>query len=66
MNTEIHSLAALSMMLEAVEHAISAGDWVVDGAFDPDAAIQYAKHVLESAGYERNKIDGFWMVESDA
>lgn len=38
---------ALVDLLEAVDAAISSGDWKVDGACDPDAAIQRARNVLE-------------------
>jgi hypothetical protein len=37
---------ALADLLEAVELAIYSGDWKVDGACDPDVAIQRAKDVL--------------------
>ena len=37
---------ALKELLEAVEAAIQAGDWKVDGACDPDLAIRRAKEAL--------------------
>jgi hypothetical protein len=37
---------ALADLLEAVEAAIEAGDWKVDGACDPDLAIRQAKQAL--------------------
>jgi hypothetical protein len=37
---------ALVDLLEAVDAAISSGDWKVDGACDPDAAIQRARDAL--------------------
>ena len=37
---------ALADLLEAVDLAIYSGDWKVDGACDPDAAIQRARNVL--------------------
>ena len=37
---------ALKELLEAVEEAIQAGDWKVDGACDPDLAIRRAKQAL--------------------
>lgn len=36
----------LQDLLEAVEAAIQAGDWKVDGACDPDLAIRRAKETL--------------------
>lgn len=61
MNTKEHALTALARMLETVEHAIASCDWKVDRACDPDADIEYAKHVLMSAGWVRNSIDDSWM-----
>jgi hypothetical protein len=37
---------ALMDLLEAVDLAIYSGDWRVDGACDPDVAIQRAREVL--------------------
>jgi hypothetical protein len=37
---------ALKELLEAVEEAIQAGDWKVDGACDPDTAISRARKAL--------------------
>ena len=37
---------ALIDLLEAVDLAIYSGDWKVDGACDPDAAIQRAREAL--------------------
>ena len=37
---------ALKELLEAVEAAIQAGDWKVDGACDPDLVIRRAKEAL--------------------
>lgn len=37
---------ALADLLEAIDLAIYSGDWKVDGACDPDAAIQRARNVL--------------------
>ena len=37
---------ALKELLEAVEAAIQAGDWKVDGACDPDKAISRARKAL--------------------
>ena len=37
---------ALKELLEAVEDAIQAGDWKVDGACDPDSVIRRSKEAL--------------------
>ena len=37
---------ALKELLEAVEDAIQAGDWTVDGACDPDLVIKRSKKAL--------------------
>ena len=37
---------ALKDLLDAVEAAIKAGDWKVDGVCDPDLAIRRAKQAL--------------------
>lgn len=37
---------ALSDLLDVAEAAILAGDWQVDGACDPDAAIRRAQVVI--------------------
>ena len=37
---------ALKELLEAVEAAIQAGDWKVDGACDPDSVIKRSKEAL--------------------
>lgn len=40
---------ALVDLLDGVESAIKAGDWKVDGACDPDAAIARAKEAIDKA-----------------
>ena len=42
-------LSALSYMIECVESAINAGDWIVDGACDPSLAIECAKEIINKA-----------------
>ena len=39
-------IEALKLALEAIEAAIKAGDWVVDGACDPDMAIHAIREAL--------------------
>lgn len=51
----------LQDLLEAVEAAIQAGDWKVDGACDPDSAIEWAISELTKAGYHRNGVSGEWQ-----
>ena len=43
----------LQDLLEAVEAAIQAGDWKVDGACDPDLAIRRAKETLARPEQDR-------------
>ena len=38
--------SALYNLLEDVENAITAGDWKIDGACDPDASLRQARHAL--------------------
>lgn len=52
---------ATAELLELIRHAIDAGDWKVDGACDPDSAIEYASAVLRSRGWTENSVDGSWM-----
>jgi len=49
-------------LVEVIEQAIKAGDWVVDGACDPDMAIEQAKRVLRESGWTQNSIDDLWML----
>jgi len=51
----------LQDLLEAVEAAIQAGDWKVDGACDPDLAIRRAKETLA-----RPEQDRTWVGLTDA
>jgi hypothetical protein len=62
MNTKEHALTAIARLLEVTEAAIRLGDWKVDGACDPYAAIEYAKHVLVSGGYAQNSNDDRWTA----
>ena len=48
---------ALKELLEAVEEAIQAGDWKVDGACDPDLAIRRAKQALAQPEQEPTNIE---------
>ena len=43
---------ALIDLLEAIDLAIYSGDWRVDGACDPDAAIQRARDVLAQRSFD--------------
>lgn len=52
---------ALAYLLGVVEQAIKSGDWKVDGACDPDSAIEWAKSELMKAGYHRNGVSGEWQ-----
>lgn len=57
MNTE----SIIAELLNVMQHAIDSGDWRVDGACDPDSAIEYAALTLRSRGWTQNSIDGSWM-----
>lgn len=48
-------------LLDVIETAIKSGDWVVDGANDPDIVINQTHRYLRSRGYVQNSIDGSWM-----
>lgn len=49
-------------LLEAIEQAQKSGDWVVDGACDPDMVIDAAEVYLRAHGWTRNSIDDTWML----
>ena len=61
MNELMQANDALACLLNAVESAISSGDWKVDGTCDPDMVINCAQHVLMANGYHRNGISGEWQ-----
>lgn len=49
-------------LLECIRSAIDSGDWKVDGACDPDAAITKAEEHLYSLGWRKDGITGQnWM-----
>ena len=43
------SIEAMKLALEAMESAIKAGDWIVDGACDPDMALVALRQAIEQA-----------------
>ena len=43
------SIEAMKLALEAMESAIKAGDWVVDGACDPDMALVALRQAIAKA-----------------
>jgi hypothetical protein len=47
---------ALQDLLEAIDLAIYSGDWKVDGACDPDPAIQRAKKALRETELIKEKL----------
>ena len=47
------STQVIQDLIEAMEAAIKAGDWKVDGACDPDSAIQRARETLAQPEQER-------------
>lgn len=48
-------------LLESIEKSQKSGDWVVDGAFDPDIVIDAAEVYFRTHGWARNSIDGSWI-----
>ena len=38
----------LTSLILTIRQAIASGDWVVDGACDPDSALVRAEHYLET------------------
>lgn len=51
-------LEMIIRLTETMEAAIRSGDWVVDGACDPDMILSEANDMLETAGYVRDGITG--------
>jgi hypothetical protein len=49
---KIMSIEAMKQALEAIEAAIEAGDWKVDGACDPDMAIHSLRQAISEAKWE--------------
>lgn len=49
-------------LLETIERAQSSGDWVADGACDPDMIVNQANGYLRANGWTQNGIDGSWML----
>jgi hypothetical protein len=43
------SIEAMKQALEAMESAIKSGDWVVDGACDPEIALVAVRQAIEQA-----------------
>ena len=57
--------AIIAELCNVVNAAIAAGDWKLDGACDPDAAMYAAEHFLQCTGWERNSVDGYWQPGSN-
>lgn len=53
--------SCIADLLDLMTVAIERGDWKVDGACDPDMAIERAANILRSNGWTKNGIDGFWQ-----
>ncbi len=45
-------------LLEAMQAAIDSGDWVVDGACDPDQAMFMAENYLQEHGWDTDGLTG--------
>jgi len=56
---------ALKELLEAVEAAIQAGDWKVDGACDPDKAISRARKALAQPEQEPATYSAWGLMGGD-
>ena len=51
-------------LLETMQAAIAAGDWKVDGACDPDMAIERAETFMRDQGYRLDGLTGTeWIYE---
>jgi len=51
-------------LLETMQAAIAAGDWKVDGACDPDMAIERAETFMRDQGYSLDGLTGTqWLYE---
>jgi len=51
-------------LIEVMEQAIRSGDWVVDGACDPDSILNHAKQQLRERGWVTDGITGeTWFKE---
>ena len=51
-------------LVNCMKQAVESGDWIVDGACDPDSVIQRAEYHLRSAFYTENSVDGHWQASS--
>jgi hypothetical protein len=56
------SIKAMKQALEAIESAIKAGDWKVDGACDPDMAIHFLRQAIADAEKQEPVA---WMREDE-
>jgi hypothetical protein len=50
----------ISSLLEVMQESIDRGDWLVDGACDPDSVICRAKEYLRQNGYVQNSMAEQW------
>ena len=55
---------ALIMLYEVARGAIKSGDWEVDGACDPDQAMNRAEQVLIKRGWLLDE-NGEWVLPDD-
>lgn len=47
----------IANLVDAIESAIEKGDWVVDGACDPDIALSNAVEYLKMVGMHKRKFE---------
>lgn len=59
------SLNCMADLLNCVTAAISAKDWVVDGACDPEFIISACEATLRENGFVQNGISGEWQPGPD-
>ena len=52
-------------LVDTIEVAISAGDWKVDGACDPDYILKRAKKHLEEENYETYSRGGLDIFQDE-
>ena len=62
--TDLEGAETVRDLLEIMQAAIAAGDWKVDGACDPDMAIERAETFMRDKGYRLDGITGTeWLYE---
>ena len=61
---DLEASEIIRSLLETMQAAIAAGDWRVDGACDPDMAIERAETFMRDHGYRLDGLTGAeWIYE---